>query len=667
MSDLLEIKGIGKSMEAKLFHEGITSISELVETFPSRYESRRIQKLIEAKLQEEITLSGIAKSEASVYYIRRKLTKLTFEFGIDSTVFKVSIFNREFMKASISVGKELVITGKFINDFRNFTASDIVTKPKYIEGIVPIYRTDTMSSKQFHKLIMAALSLNKNRLSENLPLFLLERQELVNRVELFDFVHQPHDEKEVLSAQERVKYEELLNFALRIAALKKLNSRIVKKQKNYDIGKVRAFIDGLPFELTKDQKEATNEIFRDFKSKNPMNRLLQGDVGSGKTICAVIAALAVVTAGQQVAYMAPTEILAHQHFQTFCKYLSQIGVQIEYLSGSVIEKARKDIYSRLEQGNIDIIIGTHALIQEDLAFRDLGFIVIDEQHRFGVKQRQFLRKKGITPDVLFMSATPIPRTLAITLFGDLDISSIHTIPAGRKAVLTKIVGYDDLDSVFVKTIEEIQSGHQAYFTLPLIVESEASSLISVEEFLPLVREKLGRDIKIEMLHGKLNAKEKTEILEAFYKNEVNVLVATTVVEVGMNVPNATVMTVLNASRFGLSQLHQLRGRVGRDNVQAYCFYVVDDPLRDRGKLEVLERTVDGFEISETDLEQRGPGEVFGEEQTGIPKFRMANIVTDKELLEQALNDAKDVLAGHDELSIKLVNRTFALIDAYNLD
>lgn len=667
MSNLIEVKGIGKAMEAKLLLEGINSIRSLVETLPHKYVKKHISDFSFAKITEEITLAGIIHSECKVFYIRRRLTKLSFQIKVENVIFAVSIFNREFMRNTLVKGVQIVITGKFLHNFQQFVASEIVLKNRYEEGIIPIYRLKNLSSHQFHKLVLSSLAIYLEQVQENIPEKFIRRHALVKRQELFTIVHQPKNDEDVTKASNRIKYEEFLLFALKIAALKKINQRIVKMPKKYSIDKVKAFIKTLPYELTEDQKSATNEIFRDFLAKKPMNRLLQGDVGSGKTICAMIASLAVASGNEQVAFMAPTEILAFQHYQTFAHLLKDQNVNIAFLSSNVTGSERERILHELQTGDISIIIGTHALIQENLIFNKLGFIIIDEQHRFGVGQRKILREKGITPDVLFMSATPIPRTLAITMFGDMDISSIRTIPTGRKKILTKVQDYEMMDKIYERTILELEQAHQAYFIVPLIDENDKTSLLSAKEFHHEIQNFIPKEYKVGLLHGKMKGEEKAKVLDDFYNNKIAVLVSTTVVEVGLNVPNATVMVVMNATRFGLSQLHQLRGRVGRDKDQAYCFFVTDEVLEGYDKLGILEKTTDGFEISEADLKMRGPGEVFGEEQTGIPKFVMANIVTDQDLLEQAIADAKEIIRANDNESRKLISRIITSIESYNLD
>jgi len=377
--------------------------------------------------------------------------------------------------------------------------------------------------------------------------------------------------------------------------------------------------------------------------------------------------LAVISGGEQVALMAPTELLARQNFQTFSEWLTPFGVKTAFLSASVKGWERERILAGLVNGTIDLVVGTHSLIQEPIQFRHLGFAIIDEQHRFGVRQRKILREKGLTPDMLFLSATPIPRTLAIAIFGDMDVSSIRTMPAGRKKTLTKVTDYSNYDSVLEQMKIQLDLGHQAYVIVPLIQESERSDFADVPAVVEDLKAKLPRTYPVAGLHGKMAAEEKTRILDDFSSGKTAVLVSTTVVEVGLNVPNATFMLILDAERFGLSQLHQLRGRVGRNAEQAYCFLVTDAILNGENRFAILEETTDGFAISEEDLRQRGPGEVFGEEQTGIPKFRMANPIADQELLQVAFADAESLFSTEDASSLALVRKTFLAIEETNLD
>lgn len=667
MDRLLEVKGIGKQIAAKLAQVGIDTPEKLIERFPDRYLENKISVFGQAKISETITLAGSVKTSPKVVYIRKHLTKLTFQILSEDTEFAVSIFNREFLKNALLVGSDVVVTGKFLNHFRQFTASDVVLKKNYREGIEPIYHLDSFGSHQFHKLVLSAYPMSIANMAETLPAHILAKRKLPSRSELLAMVHSPKTMNEVLQASRRIKYEELLRFSFRIEAFKKLNQRIVKTPKSYVIDQVKDFIKTLPYELTADQKAATNDIFLDLKAPKPMNRLLQGDVGSGKTICAVIAALAVVTAGYQVAFMSPTEILAMQHYHTLCGYLEKAGIQPVLLTKNITGSRRQKALDQLRSGECSIIVGTHALIQEAITFHRLGMAVVDEQHRFGVNQRRALREKGGAPDCLFLSATPIPRTLAIALFGDMDISTIKTMPSGRKPVTTKIVGLDEFASILPTLCDELKQGHQAYVICPLIAESESSNLMSVSEVSTEIRRSLPRSYSIAKMHGKLPSDEKTAIIADFYQGKTSVLVSTTVVEVGLDCPNATIMIIMNAERFGLAQIHQIRGRVGRGQAESYCYLVISPLLEVRERLDVLEKTNDGFQIAEADLELRGPGEVFGEEQTGIPRFRMANIVQDKELMDEAFADATQLMSASDSLSKALVHQAISEIQAYFLD
>lgn len=667
MNRLLEVKGIGKVIAAKLAQEGIDTPEKLIERFPNRYLEKKISAFCCANIAETITLTGTITSMPKVTYIRKHLTKLTFQIRANDAEFSVSIFNREFLKNTCQIGAIVVVTGKFMHHFKQFTASEIVLKKNFQEGIEPIYHLKSLGSHQFHKIVQSAMLQTIAHMPETIPADLISKRELPSRSKLFSIVHSPKTMEEVHLATKRIKYEELLLFSLRIEAFKKLNQRIVKTPKSYRIDQIRQFIKTLPFELTTDQKEATNAIFMDLKAPKPMNRLLQGDVGSGKTICAIIAALAVVTAGYQVAFMSPTEILARQHYQTLQRYLEKEGIQPVFLTKNVTGAERQRVLEQMQNGTCSVIVGTHALIQDALVFHRLGMVVIDEQHRFGVNQRKALREKGGAPDCLFLSATPIPRSLAIALFGDMDISTIKSMPSGRQPIKTTIVGLDEFDSILPDIRQELDKGHQAYMICPLIAESETMDLVSVSEATREIKKVLPKSVSIAMLHGKMKSEEKAKILDDFFQGNTAVLVSTTVVEVGLDCPNATVMIILNAERFGLAQIHQIRGRVGRGHSASSCYLIVNPELEIRDRLGILEKTNDGFQIAEADLDLRGPGEVFGEEQTGIPRFKMANMVRDIQLMEVAFADAKQLIDSPDPLSRVLVHTAISEIQAYFLD
>lgn len=665
--ELLNIKGIGEAMLKKLADNHIHTINDVIHYLPSRYERHHISTIQYIIPGESITLKAIITDRPILQYIRKKLTKLTIMTTSDGLSYKIFIFNREFLKQSLNIGTEIVVTGKFDPTKKTMTASDIVLSKNYIEGIIPIYNLDNISDKIYSKIVKECLKQSSLFEEDFLPYNIIKERRLLSYNEALKKAHQPIDESDITMVSQRIKYEELFRFGLRIALLKKINDSFYVSPKIYNLTKVKELIASLPFELTKDQKEVTNEIFRDLKKNHPMIRLLQGDVGSGKTVCATIASFAVITGGEQVAIMAPTEILAYQHYQYLTKTLSPFSVNVSFLSSSIKKEERLKILNGLEKGTINLIVGTHSLIQDEINYHKLGFVVIDEQHRFGVDQRKKLRLKGHNPDVLLMSATPIPRTLSITIFGDMDISIIQTLPAGRKQIQTTVSDFSYIDSVIKRVILELEQDNQAYFIVPVIEGKSTSDLIGVQELYDILVEHIPNQYKIEILHGKLKNEEKTSILDGFYNGKISVLVSTTVVEVGLNAPKATVMTVINAERFGLSQLHQLRGRVGRNKLQSYCYFLSDSILLGNNRLEILEKTNDGFEISKEDLRQRGPGEVFGSEQTGIPKFKMANIIEDEALLEIAFEDAKNNLDSQDSKMISLVKNTLSSIENYHLD
>lgn len=666
-SELLNIKGIGEAMLKKLSENHIYSINDVIHYLPSKYEKHQVSSINDMKIGEIMTIKAIISDKPILQYIRKKLTKLTVSVNSEGRDIKVTIFNREFLKSSLEIGKEVVITGKFEVSNKLITASDIVLSKNYVEGIIPIYNLDNISDKVFYKIIKQILDKKPLFYDEPLPSMLVSQRKLLSYNEMLLKAHQPKSDSDIKMVSERIKYEELFRFGLRVSLLKKMNDSLYSKPIKYDLTQVKELINKLPFELTTDQKEVTNDIFRDLKKPHPMIRLLQGDVGSGKTICAIIAAFAVITGGEQVAIMAPTEILAYQHYLYLIDILSTFNVTVDFLSSNIKGEERRRILSDLEKGHTNLIVGTHSLIQDDINYLNLGFIIIDEQHRFGVEQRKMLRLKGYNPDVLLMSATPIPRTLSITIFGDMDISIIQSMPSGRKKINTTVSDLSAIDSAINRVNDELVLRHQAYFIVPVIEGKSTTDLMGVQELYDILKQRIPEEYVIEILHGKLKNDEKTSILTRFYEKKINVLVSTTVVEVGLNAPYATVMTVINAERFGLSQLHQLRGRVGRNNLQSYCFFLSDTVLLGNTRLDILEKTNDGFEISKEDLRQRGPGEVFGSEQTGIPKFKMANIIDDEELLNLAFEDAKQSLFSSDSKMTKLINFVQASIENYHLD
>lgn len=513
------------------------------------------------------------------------------------------------------------------------------------DDFAPIYHVNkSIKQKTLIDLIRQAFELYGNQIEENLPLPLREKYRLLNRQQAMYAMHFPKDKEESHQAKRRVVFEEFFLFQMKLQALKQKEKAAINGLSiQYDVKRLKGFIERLPFELTQAQKKVTNEICADLKSPQHMQRLLQGDVGSGKTVVAAIALYATLTAGFQGALMVPTEILAQQHMESLNQLFDPLEVSTALLTGSTKAKERRVILEQLANGEIDVIVGTHALIQEDVTFSHLGLVITDEQHRFGVNQRRILREKGLRPDVLFMTATPIPRTLAITAYGEMDVSIIDELPAGRIPIETRWVRPGQLDSVLDWSYRELQQGHQMYVICPLIEESETLDVKNATEVYEHLQAFYGDAYQVGLLHGKMKNQEKEAIMTEFKENQMQILVSTTVIEVGVNVPNATVMLIIDAERFGLAQLHQLRGRVGRGAKASYCILVAD-PKNETGaaRMKIMTETNNGFVLSEEDLKLRGPGEVFGFRQSGIPQFIAGDLVADATILEVARSEAQKV-------------------------
>ncbi len=481
-------------------------------------------------------------------------------------------------------------------------------------------------------------------MEEILPSSYLQAYKLPRRRDALTAMHFPKDRLLLKHARRRFTYEEFLLFQLKMQLLRKIKREATQGNAQfYNSAKLQEFVDHFPFSLTKAQKRSLNQILSDMKSPHRMNRLLQGDVGSGKTAVAAIALYASITAGKQGALMVPTEILAEQHYQSLTELFGE-RANIALLTGSVKGKKRKELLAAVESSEVDIVVGTHALIQEDVFFADLGFAIVDEQHRFGVEQRRVLRDKGLDPDVLFMTATPIPRTLAITAFGDMDVSVIDEMPSGRKEIETYWTKENTLERVLQFIEKRIAEGEQAYVICPLIEESDKLDIQNAVDLYNQLQAFYPATINVGLMHGRLQTDEKDEVMKQFAANEIQVLVSTTVVEVGVNVPNATIMVIYDAERFGLSQLHQLRGRVGRGDKQSYCILIAE-PKGEVGKerMRIMTETNNGFELSEQDLKLRGPGDFFGKKQSGVPEFKVADMIHDYRALETARNDAQEII------------------------
>ncbi len=644
------LKGVGKETADNLHALGIETIEDLLFTFPARHEDVRLKDLAETPHNEKVTVEARVESEPTVFYTGRK-NRLQVHILAGRYLVKAVFFNQAYLKNKLHVGDTVTITGKWDKGRQSISASRIEFGPKTQQmDFEPVYALrGKVTKKRFTTFIQTALQTYQEVIPETLPLFLREKYRLLPIVDALYAVHFPKSVQHANQARRRFAYEELLHFQLRIQALRKLRlNEEGGRAISYNLPLVKALITRLPYELTGAQKRVVNEIFRDIKSPYRMNRLLQGDVGSGKTVVAALALYAVVTAGYQGALMAPTEILAEQHSVSLAEWLAPLGVRLAMLSGSTKTKVRREVLAHLASGKIDIVIGTHALIQPDVEFKQLGLVITDEQHRFGVSQRRILRDKGEQPDVLFMTATPIPRTLAITAFGEMDVSAIDEMPAGRKVIETHWLRPEQMSAVFERLTLELQAGRQAYAICPLIEESDKLDVQNAVELYEQLASFYEGKFKVGLMHGRLPADEKERVMRDFSNGDITVLVSTTVVEVGVNVPNATFMLITDAERFGLAQLHQLRGRVGRGEHQSYCVLLAD-PKTDEGKERMMAMTAtnNGFELAEKDLALRGPGDFFGRKQSGLPEFKMADLVEDYRILDVARQDAVDLLQRDD--------------------
>ena len=637
------LPGIGPKSAEKYKKLGIETVEDLLLYFPFRYEDFKSKNVLDLEDGEKAVVSGIVATPANVQYYGYKRNRLRFTIKQGELVLAVSFFNQPYLADKIELGQTVAVFGKWDKAKGALTGMKLLVQVE--DDLQPVYRlSQGVSQSALVKVIKTAFEAGLDQLlEENLPQILMDKYHLLSRRQAVRAMHFPKDLEEYKQALRRVKFEELLFFQLQLQVLKEENRSVGQGiVLDWDEKKLKALQAKLPFRLTEAQERSLNEILADMRSPYHMNRLLQGDVGSGKTVVAGLAMYAAVTAGKQAALMVPTEILAEQHLQSLTSLFPSLRILL--LTGSLKAAERRERLELIQTGQVDLIVGTHALIQEGVHFHDLGLVIIDEQHRFGVAQRRILREKGQNPDVLMMTATPIPRTLAIAAFGDMDVSIIDQMPAGRKEIITRWVKHQQLNLVLDWLVKEIQKGSQAYVISPLIEESEALDLknaIALEEELIAY---FGDRARIALLHGKMKGEEKEAIMQAFKQGGIDLLVSTTVIEVGVNVPNATVMIIMDADRFGLSQLHQLRGRVGRGDKQSYAVLVAN-PKTESGKrrMKIMTETTNGFVLAEEDLKLRGSGEIFGTRQSGIPEFQVANLIEDYPILEEARKVAVQVV------------------------
>lgn len=636
---LEDIKGIGPKSLLALKALNLYTKDDVINYFPYRYNVYTPVKLRECSEGDTCTITGYVESAAKVFFIRKNLNKLSFAFNTGSELVNVTIFNRAYLKPNIRIKSYISVIGKYNRKSNTFMASDIKLTPITKTVIEPVYHLNQgIKRSNFKKLVDEILD-NTVEIKSNVPDYLIEKYNFINKKEAVTNVHKPKDINSLKKADLHLIYEELFTFMLKVSYLKEKNASDGKFNiKSFDEDKVNNFISRLPFNLTDGQKQAVDDIKGDFLSKKKMNRLILGDVGSGKTIVSFIALYMNMLAGHQGVLMAPTEILAVQHFNNM-KSLFGDKLNIQLLTSSTKKGERNKILQNLKNGETQVLIGTHSLLNDELVYNNLGLVITDEQHRFGVNQRQTLQEKGKDVDVLYMSATPIPRTLALTIYGDMDITEIRTKPGGRKEIITKIFKNSELKNVLEKMLDEIKAGHRIYVVAPLIddEEDEKMNVTSLKDKFDVAFNGM---VPTGLLHGKMKPNQKDEVMNSFKNGDTKILISTTVIEVGVDVKNATMMVIFNAERFGLATLHQLRGRVGRNDMQSYCYLISD---YDAERLKVLEESNDGFYISEQDFKLRGGGDIFGIRQSGEQSFKIANLNRDYKILMQCKSDAEEFL------------------------
>lgn len=639
--DLKLLKTTEKRYE--LLHQmNIFSLEDLIQHYPYRYDV--IEEIYPLLGDERIVIEAIVMSPIKIFF-KGRMSRMTFQVeDRHHQHFQVTIFNRHFLRQYLQLDTIITIIGKCQGN--RITAIDIKIKSlEEIKGIHPVYSLkEGISQKSFQQYIKKALTILKGNIESFVPEEMIIKHQLIHKETALVNIHFPKTQNDVKQSLKYLKYEEFLKFQLTMQLIKQKRSQEIGIAKQFQIEKLQSFILSLPFVLTKDQQRVVKEIVEDLRSPQMMYRFLQGDVGSGKTVVSAIALYANYLAGYQGALMAPTEILAKQHYSTLQSFFKDTDVKIGLLTGSLSIKEKEILYSDISNGRIDIIVGTHALFQKKVEYSCLGFVITDEQHRFGVEQRKALKNKGNQVDFLIMSATPIPRTLAISMYGDMEVSTIKTLPSGRLPVITKYVKSSSMKPILNHLKDYLMQGGQCYVICPLVEDSEAIEAKSAMQIAQAMQAYFQNHYQVGLLHGQMKDDEKEEIMQRFQDNEIQILVSTTVVEVGVDVKNANMMVVYNAERFGMSQLHQLRGRVGRGQQQAYCYFMSSSTSKEAiDRLKYMEKSHDGFEISMYDLQVRGPGEVLGNKQSGLPTFLVADVLKDFPVLNVAREDAMYII------------------------
>lgn len=636
------IYGVGEKSLDILAKLNLVTVKDILEYYPFRYDVLRVTKLDEASPNETITIKGTIVKEPLVMRLNRSLNRMSFLFKTDGKIINVTIFNRAFYKKYLTLGKTFYIVGKYNPYKNNFTAQDfkftIINKTR----IEPVYHLKKgITNANIAKIVRETLNMNVD-IEDYIPRYIKNKYHFINKIDAIRNIHFPTSTENLKKAKLRTIYEELFLFMFKVNYLQyeyTLDSNGLER--HVDDSKITKFINNLPFKLTVDQISAVKDIYNDLVSPKRMNRLILGDVGSGKTCVAEIAMYINYLSNYQSTLMAPTEILARQHYEGMQELFKNTNIKIALLVGSQKKSEKNKIISQLKNGEIDILIGTHALINDDVVFKNLGLVVTDEQHRFGVNQRDNLQNKGIKSDILYLSATPIPRTYALTIYGDMDTSIIKTKPNGRKDIITKVVKEDNIKPVLQHMLDEIKAGHQIYVVAPLIEdengEGNLNDVLKLQEKFNMA---FNNKINIDILHGKMKPKDKEEVINKFKNGTTKILISTTVIEVGVDVKNSTMMVIFNAERFGLATLHQLRGRVGRNDLQSYCYLISNN---NTPRLKVMEESNDGFYISGKDFELRGEGDLFGTKQSGDMVFKIADIKRDFKILYQCKIDSNEFI------------------------
>jgi ATP-dependent DNA helicase RecG len=635
MLELSNIKGIGPKTIELLNKLNIYNTNDLITYYPYRYNLIKRSDLSTSNINEQAIIDGTIENIPTVYRFNKKMDKMVFRINTKDNIINATIFNRSFLKNKLLPGTNIILFGKYDKVHNLITVSElrfgILSDIPYIE---PVYHsTNGITSKQIKSYIDVVLKQPFN-INSNIPAIINEKYDFMDINQSIKEIHNPNASFD--KALSHLKYEEAYNFMYKVNELKKKKKHEIGLSRNINYKEVEELLKTLPFELTNDQKIVVEEIYNDLISNKRMNRLLQGDVGSGKTIVAFISMYINYLSNYQSALMVPTDVLAKQHYQSIKKIFKD-SINIVLLTGKLKKSEQRKIHNDIENGKVDIIIGTHALIREEVKYHNLGLVITDEQHRFGVNQRLTLQNKGNVPDILYMSATPIPRTYALTLYGDMDVSTIKNSPKGRKEIITTISTSDNIKDVLELMYKELKNNHQVYVIAPLIEESDKIELINISDLEDKMNKAFGKLFKIGTMHGKMEESDKTNIMEKFINNEINILISTTVIEVGVDVANATMIVIFDSFRFGLSTLHQLRGRVGRSDLQAYCILISD---MEKERLNILTNTTDGFIISEEDFKLRGSGDLFGVRQSGEMLFKLIDIHNDYTILVKAKEDVE---------------------------